>query len=194
MDEREEKLKLLEKELNQLRLAYDLYFQGLERIPPEEKRNVFHKKILHFQVSLSTAPTALRYRVNSLIQRFTSYDQMWRRQMTAVENGTSRRDKLRASVAKNRKTADLAAPAPLGAPAPLSTANHPLQADRLKQLHGAYVKAHEMSGQKTNLTLDKLSESLKKQLPQLQQKHPGKEIEFKVVIKNGKAQLKAMVK
>ena len=194
MDEREKNLKILEQELNQLRVTYDLYFQGLERIPPEERRNLYHKKILRFQVSIATAPTALRYRVNSLLQRFTSYDQMWRRQMTAIENGTSRRDKLRASVAKNQKPTPLAAPAPLAEPAPIPMGNPALEAERLKKLHGAYVKAHEISGQKTSLTLDKLSASLKKQLPQLQQKHPGKQIDFKVVIKNGKAQLKAVVK
>jgi len=189
MDARDKQLSALEKQLKELRLAYDLYFQGLERIPPQEHRNQLHRHLIQFQGQNASAPTAFRYRITSLLQRFTSYDQMWRRQMVAVENGTSRRDKFR--VAQNR----VQAPQPLSLPEPLSpTATHPLEQQKLKRLHGAFLRANEMAGHKTNLTIEKLAASLKTQLPKLQKKHPGKNIDVKVVLKNGKPQLKAVVR
>ena len=190
MDNREQQLSHLEKTLKALRLAFDLYFQGLERIPPEANRNQLHRALIQFQAQNNGAPTAFRYRINALLQRFTSYDQMWRRQMVAIENGTSKRDRFRVAQKRSQGPQPVALPEPLDVPA----VHNPLEQQRLKKLHGAFVKANQMAGQKTSLTVEKLAATLKTQLPKLQQKHPGKKIDFKVVLKNGKPQLKAVVR
>ena len=39
-----------------------------------------------------------------------------------------------------------------------------------------------------------MTQKLNKQLPALQKKHPGKKIGFRVVVKDGQAQLRAVVK
>ena len=44
------------------------------------------------------------------------------------------------------------------------------------------------------ITLDSVASSLKKQVPELMKQHNAKSVEFKVVIKDGKAILRALPK
>jgi Asp-tRNA(Asn)/Glu-tRNA(Gln) amidotransferase C subunit len=65
---------------------------------------------------------------------------------------------------------------------------------RLQQLYQIYMQAKKNTGESSSLTLDGLRGQLAKQMPVLQQKHSGKGIDFKVVLKDGKAMLKAVPK
>jgi len=66
---------------------------------------------------------------------------------------------------------------------------------RLRGLYAAYVQAREKTGQPTKgITYEKMVKSINKQLPQIQKKHGSKKVEFCVVVKNGKAILKAVPK
>lgn len=66
---------------------------------------------------------------------------------------------------------------------------------RLRGLYDAYVQAREKTGQPTKgITYEKMVNSINKQLPQIQKKHGSKKVEFCVVVKNGKAILKAVPK
>ena len=189
MDKRDLEIKRFETQLRQLRLTFELYFQGIERRSPEIQRNQFHKELLRFQSTSSDWPTALRYRIKAMVQSFTSYDQKWRRELTAIEKGTSRRDRLRAVQQKSATATPLSIPAPMTSPHEQN-----LDKQRLEKLYKAYVQARQMAGQKTSLTFENLAKKLRTQLPALQKKHPGKNIDFRVVVQNGKAQLKAVVK
>ncbi|MBL92446.1 MAG: hypothetical protein CMH56_11625 [Myxococcales bacterium] len=193
MDDRALQIKQFEQRLNQLQLRFELYFQGLERLPPEGTRDELHRALRNFQNAASDAkwPTALKYRVNALLQRFTAYDQKWRREMVAIEKGDSRRDRLRAAQKNKAPVVPMNVPAPMPEMPQLPTS---LSDHEIKKIYNTYLKARKIAGQQTNLSLDGMSQKLKKQLPALQKKHPGKTIGFKVVMKDGQAQLRAVVK
>lgn len=64
---------------------------------------------------------------------------------------------------------------------------------KVKAIFDAYVTAKRRCQEDTSkLTLDAVASSLRKQVPELLKKHNAKEIDFKVVIKDGKAILRAV--
>ena len=65
---------------------------------------------------------------------------------------------------------------------------------KLAQLHKVYIEAKRRTGEQSNLTLDALRAQVAKQVPVIQAKHGCEKVDFKVVLKDGKAMLKAIPK
>jgi hypothetical protein len=64
---------------------------------------------------------------------------------------------------------------------------------KIKAIYEAYVMAKKRCGEDTrSLTLDAVASSLKKQVPELMKQHKARSVEFKVVIKDGRAVLRAL--
>jgi hypothetical protein len=85
----------VEVRLRRLRMLYDQYFQGLERIEPQHERADVDRIIDQLRRS-QPRNTALRFRFNQLVQRFTTYNVYWQRIRRQIEEGTYKRDVLRA--------------------------------------------------------------------------------------------------
>jgi hypothetical protein len=63
----------------------------------------------------------------------------------------------------------------------------------LRRLYDTYLIARQRTGESTvGLSFDSLASRIRSQVPELMEKHRAKNIEFKVVIKGGKAILKAV--
>jgi hypothetical protein len=242
--------------------------------------------------------TSAKFRVNNLAQKFATYERLWMRTLQEIENGTYRRDVLKA---KRRKQAEdqggkkaeehhfdedidlsddddldevmaqasaavsssksiaptvvplsspsstgvapvikplvpgvssksgafpaaspsqvQAAPKPSGPPkitapviapprgaapaarAPAARGAAPVSGDgalsdqKVKAIYDAYVMAKKRCGEDTRgLSLDSVSKTLRSQVPTLIKQHNAKSVEFKVVIKDGKAVLRALPK
>ncbi len=274
----------LERELHALKARFDQFFLGLERKNPSRDAEDLRGRL----VSLKGAfirNTALKFRIQSLYQKFLAYDRLWQRTLKEMEDGTSRRDILRlrhknelkkletarskpAGLPKTLGNADAAfeisedlgdldfSPAqepaarlPTGSPlprqgtgAPLSAASAlgpstpigrqatsparappavpptstgpvparehgawaangatpaalPLGDQKLKAIYDAYITAKKRCRESTDgLTFDAVAKSLRRQVPALLQQRGVTSVDFKVVIKNGKAMLKAVPK
>lgn len=88
-------------------------------------------------------------------------------------------------------------------PAPAAAANKsapppsgsPLADDKLRAVYDAFVKAKKRCNEDTaSLSYEAVATSLRKQVPELMKQHNAKAVEFKVVIKDGKAILRAVPK
>lgn len=84
-----------EVQLSRIKHLYEQWFQGIERIEPQIPRKQFIRTL---NVLRKDQPrnTALRFRYQSLIQRYTTLQTYWRRIGRQIEEGTYRRDLLRA--------------------------------------------------------------------------------------------------
>jgi hypothetical protein len=95
-----------------------------------------------------------------------------------------------------------ARPAAAPAPAPAPPAARPAAASpgrlaeaQMRVLYDAYVSAKKRCGEDTSkLTFDAVASSVSKQIPEIMRTHKAKSVEFKVVIKDGKAKLTAVPK
>jgi hypothetical protein len=71
----------------------------------------------------------------------------------------------------------------------------PASKERLKNLYTAYIDARKKTGQPVKgVTYEKMVHSINKQLPSIKKKHGSNNVDFCVVVKKGKAILKAVPK
>lgn len=85
---------------------------------------------------------------------------------------------------------------PAGAQRPASAAaSGGLSDEKIKAIYNAYVQAKKRCGEDTrNVTLAGMSATLRQQVPQLLAQHKASRVDFKVVIKDGRAILRALPK
>jgi hypothetical protein len=70
-----------------------------------------------------------------------------------------------------------------------------LSDEKLKAVYDAYVTAKRRNQEDTSkMNFESVAANLRKQVPELLKQHGAKSVEFKVVIKDGKATLKAVPK
>jgi ribosomal protein L29 len=231
----------LEESLEELKVKYEMYFLGVERLEPARRRDELKRDIARLKTAF-TRNTGLRFRIQSLHARYLSYERMWLRAAREREEGTYRRDLFKARLRKEEKAepgkekrppagedvdiADLtpaprpdsggpATPGPRvqakgptapppAAPAPGKPAARPgaappaekpgaLGEAQMRALYDAYVTAKKRCNEDTSrLTFDAVARSVNKQIPELMSRFQAKAVDFKVVIKDGKATLKAV--
>ncbi len=203
----------LEAELAVLRNRHEQYFLGIDRQSPARDREALKGRIdeLKFQVGRNTA---LKFQVQSLFSRFLSYERMWLRTEKDIEEGRYQRDIFKARLhAKERAdAAKAAAPPPEAAPQataqapqpakPVAVASRPPPVpaglpseDRMRAIYQAYVAAKKQCKESTaGLTYEQLANQLREQGPGLLKQTKGKALDFKVVIRDGKATLRAVAK
>lgn len=94
-----------EVQLSRIKHLYEQWFQGIERIEPQIPRKQFDRT-LHQLRKVKPRNTALRFRFQTLIQRYTTLQTYWRRVGRQIEEGTYRRDLLRARRRREEARAD----------------------------------------------------------------------------------------
>ncbi|HEY6105272.1 MAG TPA: MXAN_5187 C-terminal domain-containing protein [Anaeromyxobacteraceae bacterium] len=235
----------LEESLEELKVKYEMYFLGVERLEPARRRDDLKRDIARLKTAF-TRNTGLRFRIQSLHARYLSYERMWLRAARQREEGTYRRDLFKARLRSQERPeaarekrpgtpggedvdiADLTpgprtpggarpggngpdapatreqakgAGAPPATPAPgkpaAPTGARPgggtLGEAQMRALYDAYVVAKKRCNEDTSrITFDSVAKSVNKQIPELLIKLQAKAVDFKVVIKDGKAMLKAV--
>jgi hypothetical protein len=213
----------MEAKLEELRRKFDMFFQGSkeQRVPPSMQKEAYAGTLRRLREEAVRWNTAERFRLNTLHQRLVSYDRMWQRTITQIEDGTYKRDKMKVAMAKKRDAEDAAvgdtvrsadglpdvsqksvpAEVPLGGappgprrPQPNGGGDDMLSENRMRQLYGVYMQAKKRTGESSSLTYEALVQQLHKQVPAIKAKHKCESVEFKVVLKDGKAMLKAIPK
>ncbi|MCG8557153.1 MAG: hypothetical protein MJD61_17980 [Proteobacteria bacterium] len=182
-----------EKALDRLRALYEQWFQGVERIEPMVPRKDVDRKLARLR---RAAPrnTALRFRFQQLAQRYTSYSVYWRRVARQIEEGSYRRDQLRA---RRRRTA---AAKPASSRPPASAASRPaspgtLSDKQLRHIYDHYVRARRANGEAVdNVRYQALASKLQALVPRLREKNPGKRIGFKIVVREGRVGIKPVAR
>jgi hypothetical protein len=200
-----EQIDAMESRLDRLRSLYEQYFQGIEKIEPSMERTAVHN-ILQQMRKTKSRNTALRFRLNQLVARMNTYETYWMRTSRRIENGTYHRNvymaryrsKTKKEQAPEEATKEKTAPTGEPIPAPARRAGRPratLNDKTVGAIYDAYVLAKRRCKEPTQgLTKEALARSLHRQVPAIMKQHKCKSVEFKVVIKKGKAILKAVPK
>ncbi len=78
----EKELSRLEDDVRRLKIEFDIYFNGATKRPPLEARARLESNIKRISDNRSLS-FAQRYQLNSLLAKFTSYRELWRRTLKA---------------------------------------------------------------------------------------------------------------
>ncbi len=207
----------LDSAIGALQRRHELYFLGLDRKEPRQDRELMKKQIQAMKRE-NIRNTALKFRLNSLWNKFLSYERMWLRTILEIEEGRYHRDVYKAKMRakgqeelrelkeaqtkgieaaeairgdiREKKKSRVAAKNGQGAKKPGGGA---ISDAKLEQLYGAFVTAKKRCKEDTSgISMDAMRKSLNKQIPAIKAKHGAKAVDFKVVIKGGKAILKAV--
>lgn len=182
---------VLERRFAELKVLYDNYFSGLERREPLKQRETFVGALRRLESSGLPGSTQVQFRFNNLRARLSTFEQQWNRIARRIEEGTFKRDKLRAeqilkdppspaAEAGTLATNAAAARGPTGMPAE----------DALKALHAKYTNGRKATNESV-IGYEAMVNSLAKQVPLIIEKYKCKSVEFRVVQKDGKTSLKA---
>jgi hypothetical protein len=88
-------LEELENRLERLRALYEQYFLGFEKIEPAVARKDVDRRIYLLRRE-KIRNTGKRFKLQTLIQRYNTFQQYWQRICREIENGTYKRHVLRA--------------------------------------------------------------------------------------------------
>jgi hypothetical protein len=198
-----EKLDRLEIRIAQLRNRYEQFFLGLERKTPHHERELIRRELEQFK-NITITNTSLRFRYNSVWNRFLAYERMWLRTLRDIEEGRYAKDLFKLRLHRHERGPqaeeidtssfdDEVAPTPVARARP-ADARGPSE-ERLRALYSAYLTAKQECKQPTaGMSFEALASRLREQVPQLLEQTKAKAIDFKVVIRNGKAALRAVLK
>ena len=80
--ETDQQLVRLEEDIRKLKIDFDIYFNGGAKRPPLESRARLEANVKRMADNRNLS-YAQRYQFNSLVSRFTSYRELWRRTLKA---------------------------------------------------------------------------------------------------------------
>jgi hypothetical protein len=92
----DQELSELDDKIDRVRALYEQYFLGLEKLEPQVPRKEIDRRIWSLRRE-QIRNTAQRFRFNTIIQRYHSLQQYWGRVVREIENGTYRRDVMKAA-------------------------------------------------------------------------------------------------
>ncbi|HEY2748082.1 MAG TPA: hypothetical protein VGL86_25840, partial [Polyangia bacterium] len=82
-----EVLKELENKVERLKVLYEQYFMGIEKIEPQVARKEVTRTMLTLQQQY-IRNTAMRFKFNTMLQKWQIYVTYWNRVLREIENGT----------------------------------------------------------------------------------------------------------
>ncbi len=196
-----DELDRIEDEIRELRIAYEKYFAGIERIEPIKERQTL-KTAVRRLVGEQSRNTARRFRIQSLQASLVTYESYWTRICRQIEDGTYRRERWRAARMQvmaqepeiSAHGAELDAPAPLSAPSGTPADAAVRYPPSLQKLYDALVTARAKVGDDRPVSIDALAVTVRKQIAELKTRFQCESVEFKVGVKDGKVVLKASPK
>jgi hypothetical protein len=94
--ELEKNLAEIEERLDRVRALYEQYFCGIEKIEPQVPRKDLDRRIAAMRKE-QLRNTAMRFKFQTLVQRYNTLQQHWGRVVRDIENGTFKRDLARAA-------------------------------------------------------------------------------------------------
>lgn len=173
----------IEEGIANLQVLYEKFFLGIDRRPPEQERKKVATRMRELRTT-TVKNTALKFRIQTQFAKLISFERMWDRTLREMEEGTYKRDVFKA---KLRQGQDQAKNRPATSKAP------EIPDDKLRRLYDTYLVARQRCGEPTEgISYESVASRIRAQVPQLLEKHKAKNIEFKVVIKGGRAVLKAI--
>jgi hypothetical protein len=208
----------IERKLDRLKALYETYFMGVERTAPSVPRREANRLILEIQQEY-IGNASMRFRLQSILQRWVLFTTYWNRTMREIEAGTYRRDVARAQrhlaqrggaiteheaialgIPQNRVKAFVERQQKMVKPGATAQARStpatpaiPGVNDReMEALYRKYLDTHSQAKDpRPALTFDKIKDRLRTQVPRILADRNCSKVRLDVAVEDGKVRLKA---
>lgn len=174
----EERIRRLEQDIIKLKAAYDQYFAGIERRPPEKLAANVAREVRTLTSTVMTN-TALRFRNQQAISRYNTYFQYWQRNLRELEEGRKPRRRI---------TPTTANPEAAGVYEVSTQSNDKGEMDKL---FSALSREYQRIGDGKTPDMEKVRNALEQQTKAIREKYGSEKVAFKIVSEGGKVTIKA---
>ncbi|HKB78577.1 MAG TPA: MXAN_5187 C-terminal domain-containing protein [Thermoanaerobaculia bacterium] len=197
MIKQDDELDKLEENIRKLKNKYDLFFSGIQKMPPQMERHAVEVYIYELGKQ-KMRENARRFRYNQLLSRYNQYREMWGRKMREREEGPldfRRRQAALSAPSDEPQTAARNSPA-----APRVTSRSAdayvrmtpeSNGDAVRDLYNQIESEHRKLGKSPNVTFDQLRSMVEKQSEAVRSRYNVDVVGFRVDVVDGKVKLKA---
>lgn len=199
----QEDIAQIERRLRELKVKYEQYFAGLEKREPLKDREAVARLIRQYG-GVTITNTGQAFKLNQLTSAFSSLTSYWTRVAQQIEDGTYVRERFRLRLKeREREDGDGKEAKPAAARSgDTTTAGAARFRDgaepgsrEVQGLLDQLVAAKKKVGEPTEgLDSKALAAVIKQQVPQIAKRFGCQAVEFRVVVEDGKAKLKATPK
>jgi len=168
----------LNAKIEQLRVAYDRFFMGLERVPPARERAALEREIRLSPLHRAQT-TATKFRFQGIQQRFATYRTYWDRVMRMIEEGTFRRE-----LPDRGGTEGEAGARP-------KSGRAPDEDTRLRELYEAWSEARQAVGARSRVDFEKFRAKMEATKRRHREHFGCRDVDYAVKVKDGKVALTA---
>jgi len=187
----EERVRRLEQDINKLKAAYDQYFAGIERRPPEKLAAKVAREV-RILTSTTMTNTALRFRNQQAISRYNTYQQYWRRNLRDLEEGRKPRRKVTTGPVATPEATPEASKSPEGkAPGVYEVSTNSSDKGGMDKLFSALNREYKSLGNGKTPDMNKVRSAIEQQTKAIREKYGSEKVAFKVINKDGKVTIKA---
>lgn len=183
----DEQLSRLEEDVRRLKVEYDIYFNNATKRPPYDTKSRVESTIKRLADD-RTFTFAQRYRYNSLVARYTSFRELWRRNVQDREEG---RDAATQARYERHVTAEGAKPpAPPGATFTCTDAH--TDTATVRALYEAVVAAKQACGEMTDdFPFPRFHRMIAAQTDALKSRLACERVRFSISVSDGQVSFKA---
>jgi hypothetical protein len=180
----DEQLVRLEDDVRKLKVEFDIYFNGSSKRPPYDTKGRVETLIKRLADERQLT-YAQRYQYNSLVARYTSFRDLWRRTIQDREEG---RGGLRGGMSKREKEAQSAA----AERTTFVCADAHTDAPTVKNLYDTLVEAKRQCGERVDdFSFAQFQRMLAQKTESLKEKLGCERVQYSVKLEGGRVQFKA---
>ena len=178
----EEQLGRLEEDVRRLKVEFDIFFNGAAKRPPYDTKSRVETLIKRIADD-RTLTFAQRYQYNSLVARYTSFRELWRRTMQGREEGRDPAAVARASqhpaAESNQKTT-------------FTCADAHQDVETVKNLYQALVEAKKSCGESSDdLSFPRFHHLIARKTDNLKEHLGCERVLFSIDVRDGQVSFKA---
>lgn len=191
----DEAIASFDESLRRLKTQYDLFFAGVLKIPPSVDKKRLDDLVREIG-KIRIRDNGLRFRYTTLVSRYNQFQELWNRRLREREEGP---------LDFRKRSAAMAAPteAPPAPSAPSQRRETSMEGDSyvkvatsangdaMTKLYQQIVDAQDKLGKAPGMTLEQVTQTVRKQAESLRAKYGVETIAFRVETIDGKVKLKA---
>jgi len=177
----EERIRKLEHDISRLRTAYDQFFAGVERRPPDILADKVAREVRTL-TSTTVTNTAMRFRVQQAISRYNTYLPFWQRKLRDLEEGKEHRRRVTAGNAEEERSME---------PKIYEFSVNNSDEKEMEKFFSALAREYQSLGNGRSVDREKLRSAVLRQIRSISDKYGGEKVAFRVVNDSGKVKIKA---